>query len=34
LSTETLDMAYIESWCAAHGTTNRLATILESLPIF
>jgi len=29
---ETLDMTYIESWCATHGTTERLATIIESLP--
>jgi len=29
---ETLDMTYIESWCATHGTTERLTSILESLP--
>lgn len=29
---ETLDMAYIENWCTAHGTTARLRGILESLP--
>jgi hypothetical protein len=29
---ETLDMTYIESWCVTHGTTERLASILESLP--
>lgn len=29
---ETLDMAYIENWCAAHGTEGRLETILASLP--
>ena len=29
---ETLDMAYIESWCAAHDTAGRLRDILDSLP--
>ncbi|MEO5916618.1 MAG: hypothetical protein ABIS50_20450 [Luteolibacter sp.] len=29
---ETLDMTYIRNWCATHGTTQRLETILESLP--
>lgn len=29
---ETLDMAYIESWCAIHETTGRLRDILASLP--
>jgi hypothetical protein len=29
---ETLDMAYIENWCTIHGTTDRLANILASLP--
>jgi len=29
---ETLDMAYIENWCAAHETTQRLEDILASLP--
>ncbi len=29
---ETLDMAYIENWCAAHETTRRLEDILASLP--
>jgi len=25
-------MTYIEKWCATHGTTTRLATIIENLP--
>ncbi|MEO5713619.1 MAG: hypothetical protein ABIT37_09020 [Luteolibacter sp.] len=29
---ETVDMAYIRSWCAIHRTTQRLETIIESLP--
>lgn len=29
---ETLDMIYIRNWCDIHGTTQRLETILESLP--
>lgn len=29
---ETLDMAYIKNWCSTHGTSERLETILESLP--
>jgi hypothetical protein len=29
---ETLDMSYIERWCATHGTSQRLKDILESLP--
>ncbi|GAA5483610.1 hypothetical protein [Haloferula sargassicola] len=29
---ETLDTAYIERWCAEHGTTGRWASLLESLP--
>ncbi len=29
---ETLDTLYIEKWCAIHGTTQRLETIIESLP--
>lgn len=29
---ETLDMAYIRMWCSTHDTTQRLETILESLP--
>ncbi len=29
---EMLDMIYIRNWCAAHGTTERLETIIESLP--
>lgn len=29
---ETLDMTYIRNWCATHGTTQRLETIIESLP--
>ncbi len=29
---ETLDMAYIEQWCAQHGTTERLKTALAGIP--
>ena len=29
---ETLDMTYIERWCATHGTDQRLKDTLESLP--
>lgn len=29
---ETLDMAYVENWCATHGTSARLAEILASIP--
>ncbi len=29
---ETLDMAYIEGWCARHGTTARLQAALDSIP--
>ncbi len=29
---ETLDMAYIESWCAKHGTSTRLADALAGIP--
>lgn len=29
---ETLDMTYIQNWCSIHGTTERLETILASLP--
>ena len=29
---ETLDMAYIEKWCAQHGTTERLRAALASIP--
>ena len=29
---ETLDMAYIESWCRTHGTLERLEKILADLP--
>ena len=29
---ETLDMSYVESWCATHGTSARLAEILASIP--
>jgi hypothetical protein len=29
---ETLDTAYIEHWCAEHGTTRRWTSLLESLP--
>lgn len=30
--TETLDMAYIEDWCAQHGTTERLRAALAGIP--
>ena len=30
--TETLDMAYIEGWCARHGTTGRLQAALAGIP--
>ncbi len=29
---ETLDMAYIETWCRTHGTEDRLRTALEGIP--
>jgi len=29
---ESLDMAYIEGWCGRHGTTDRLRTVLDSIP--
>jgi hypothetical protein len=29
---ETLDMPYIENWCATHGTSERLKDIIASLP--
>lgn len=29
---ETLDMAYIEGWCARHGTTQRLEDALAGIP--
>jgi hypothetical protein len=29
---ETLDMAYIERWCARHGTTERLHAALAGIP--
>lgn len=29
---ETLDMAYIQGWCARHGTTERLQAALDSIP--
>ena len=29
---ESLDMNYIESWCAQHGTTERLKAALNSIP--
>ena len=29
---ETLDMAYIEKWCAQHGTTERLRAALAGIP--
>jgi len=30
--TESLDMAYIEKWCAQHGTTERLKAALAGIP--
>ena len=30
--TESLDMAYIENWCARHGTTDRLKAALAGIP--
>jgi hypothetical protein len=30
--TESLDMAYIENWCAQHGTTGRLHEALAGIP--
>jgi hypothetical protein len=32
--TENLDMHYIEKWCEAHKTTDRLKSIISSLPDF
>lgn len=29
---ETLDVPYIERWCAEHGTTTRWTNLLDSLP--
>lgn len=29
---ETLDMTYIEKWCAQHGTSERLRSVLASIP--
>ncbi len=29
---ETLDMPYIENWCAMHGTTERLQVALAAIP--
>lgn len=29
---ETLDMDYIEKWCAQHGTTERLKAVLSGIP--
>lgn len=29
---ETLDMVYVENWCATHGTSARLTEILASIP--
>ena len=29
---ETLDMGYIQGWCARHGTTERLRGVLDSIP--
>jgi hypothetical protein len=31
-SLASLDMAYIEHWCALHGTTGRLHAVIESIP--
>ena len=31
-STESLDMAYIEKWCAQHGTRARLQAALAGIP--
>jgi len=31
-SLESLDMAYIEKWCAQHGTNERLRTALAGIP--
>lgn len=31
---ETLDMSYIKTWCAEHGTSDRLEEIISSLPEF
>ncbi|NJM37958.1 MAG: hypothetical protein HC845_08955 [Akkermansiaceae bacterium] len=31
---ENLDMSYIEKWCEIHKTTNRLNSIISSLPEF
>lgn len=30
--TESLDMAYVEGWCAQHGTAGRLAAALAGIP--
>lgn len=30
--TDTLDMEYIEAWCARHGTKQRLRTVLAAIP--
>jgi hypothetical protein len=30
--TEALDMAYIDNWCAQHGTTGRLQDALAGIP--
>jgi hypothetical protein len=30
--TDFLDMAYIETWCATHGTAERLAKVLAEIP--
>jgi hypothetical protein len=29
---ETLDMAYVEGWCAEHGTLDRLKAALDGIP--
>jgi len=29
---ETLDMAYVERWCAEHGTLDRLQVALDGIP--
>jgi hypothetical protein len=30
--TESLDMPYIRTWCARHGTMERLRAVLDSIP--
>jgi hypothetical protein len=29
---ESLDMVYIENWCAQHGTTDRFKAALAAIP--